>query len=147
MWWKSSFGKMPSLLCVFYDGIFSNWEVLNFYRNDFRYSRMMALCCYLLNIRVYILQFSSVHLISRVQVFATPWIAAHQASLSITNSRSSLRLTSLIIWKYLKNLRSPSAIWSTGFLCHYLFFLSSPPLSVCLSFSVIPSLFFSLSFL
>ena len=30
-----------------------------------------------------------------VQLFATPWIAAHQASLSITNSRSSLRLTSI----------------------------------------------------
>ena len=37
---------------------------------------------------------SSVQSLSRVQLFATPWIAAHQASLSITNSRSSLRLTS-----------------------------------------------------
>ena len=35
---------------------------------------------------------SSVQLLSRVRLFATPWIAAHQASLSITNSRSSLRL-------------------------------------------------------
>ena len=33
--------------------------------------------------------------LSRVQLFATPWIAAHQASLSITNSRSSLRLISI----------------------------------------------------
>ena len=33
--------------------------------------------------------------LSRVRLFATPWIAAHQASLSITNSRSSLRLTSM----------------------------------------------------
>ena len=33
--------------------------------------------------------------LSRVQLFATPWIAAHQASLSITNSQSSLRLTSI----------------------------------------------------
>ena len=32
---------------------------------------------------------------SRVRLFATPWIAARQASLSITNSRSSLRLTSI----------------------------------------------------
>ena len=39
-------------------------------------------------------QFSSVQSLSCVQLFATPWIAAHQASLSITNSRSSLRLTS-----------------------------------------------------
>ena len=38
---------------------------------------------------------SSVQSLSRVGLFATPWIAAHQASLSITNSQSSLRLTSL----------------------------------------------------
>ena len=40
-------------------------------------------------------QFSSVQLLSCVQLFATPWIAAHQASLSITNSWSSLRLMSI----------------------------------------------------
>ena len=33
--------------------------------------------------------------LSRVRLFETPWIAARQASLSITNSRSSLRLTSI----------------------------------------------------
>ena len=33
--------------------------------------------------------FSSVQLLIRVQLFATPWTAARQASLSITNSRSS----------------------------------------------------------
>ena len=37
----------------------------------------------------------SVQLLSSVQLFATPWIAACQASLSITNSRSSLRLMSI----------------------------------------------------
>ena len=37
-------------------------------------------------------QFSSVQSLSRVQLFATSWIAAHQASLSITNSQSSLKL-------------------------------------------------------
>ena len=37
----------------------------------------------------------SVHLLSRVRLFATPWTAAGQASLSITNSRSSLKLTSI----------------------------------------------------
>ena len=31
-------------------------------------------------------QFNSVQLLSHVRLFATPWIAAHQASLSITNS-------------------------------------------------------------
>ena len=40
-------------------------------------------------------QFSSVQSLSRVRLFATPWITAHQASLSITNSRSSLRRTSI----------------------------------------------------
>ena len=36
---------------------------------------------------IYVLfQFSSVQLLSRVWLFATPWTAAHQASLSITNS-------------------------------------------------------------
>ena len=40
-------------------------------------------------------QFSSVHSLSCVWLFATPWIAARQASLSITNSRSSPRLTSI----------------------------------------------------
>ena len=39
--------------------------------------------------------FSSVQSLSRVQLFATPWITAHQASLSITDSRSSLRLMSI----------------------------------------------------
>ena len=39
--------------------------------------------------------FSSVQLLSRVQLFATPWIAARQASLSITNSQSLPRLTSI----------------------------------------------------
>ena len=39
--------------------------------------------------------FSSVQSLSHVRPFATPWIAARQASLSITNSRSSLTLTSI----------------------------------------------------
>ena len=40
-------------------------------------------------------QFSSVQSLSRVRLFATPWITARQASLSITNSRSSLKLVSI----------------------------------------------------
>ena len=40
-------------------------------------------------------KFSPVQSLSRVRLFATPWIAARQASLSITNARSSLRLTSI----------------------------------------------------
>ena len=40
-------------------------------------------------------QFSSVQSLSRVQLFATPWITACQASLSITNSWSSPKLMSI----------------------------------------------------
>ena len=40
-------------------------------------------------------QFSSVQSLSRARLFATPWITARQASLSITNSRSLLRLMSI----------------------------------------------------
>ena len=38
--------------------------------------------------------FSSVQLLSRVRLFANPWIAAHQASLSITDSQNLLKLMS-----------------------------------------------------
>ena len=37
-------------------------------------------------------KFSSVQLLSRVQLFAIPWTAARQVSLSITNSRTLLKL-------------------------------------------------------
>ena len=40
-------------------------------------------------------QFSSVQSLSRVRLFVTPWIAAHQASLSITNSWSLPKLMSI----------------------------------------------------
>ena len=39
--------------------------------------------------------FSSVQSLSRVQLFVTPWIAAHQACMSFTNSWSSLKLMSV----------------------------------------------------
>ena len=42
-----------------------------------------------------IIQFSSVQSLSRVQLFATPWIAACQASVSITNSWSLPKLMSI----------------------------------------------------
>ena len=43
------------------------------------------------------IQFSSVQSLSRVRLFATPWIAAFQASLSITNYWSSLKLMSIAL--------------------------------------------------
>ena len=44
---------------------------------------------------VYLFWFSSVQLFSRVRLFETPWTAAGQASLSITNSWSLLKLMSI----------------------------------------------------
>ena len=45
--------------------------------------------------------FSSVQSLSHVRLCATPWIAACQASLSITNSWSSLKLMSISQWCHL----------------------------------------------
>ena len=47
------------------------------------------------NKAVNVCQFSSVQSLIRVQLFTTPWTAARQASLSITNSQSLLRLMSI----------------------------------------------------
>ena len=66
-------------------------------------------------------RFSSV---SRVRLFRIPWIAARQASLSITNSRSSLTLTSI------ESVMSSSHL----ILCHPLF----PP-SILPSIRVFPN--------
>ena len=66
-------------------------------------------------------QFSSVQSLSRVRLFATPWITACQASLSI-NSRSSLRLASI-------ESMMPS---SHLILCCPLLLLPSIPLSISL---------------
>ena len=63
---------------------------------------------------------SSVQSLSCVRLFATPWIAACQASLSITNSRSSLRLMSI------RSLTPSSHL----ILCHPLLLLSPIPPSI-----------------
>ena len=60
-------------------------------------------------------QFSSVQSLSRVQLFGTPWTAAHQASLFITNSRNLLKLMSI-------KLVMPS---NHLILCHSLLLLPS----------------------
>ena len=43
----------------------------------------------------WISKFSSIQSLNHVQLFATPWMSACQASLSINNSRSSLKLLSI----------------------------------------------------
>ena len=54
----------------------------------------MGIIAHVLNIEKWY-QFSSVQSLSRVRLLATPWIAACQASLSITNSWSLLKLLSI----------------------------------------------------
>ena len=65
-------------------------------------------------------QFSSVQSLSHVRLFATPWITARQASLSITNSQSSIRLTSI------ESVMPSSHL----ILCHPLFLLPPIPTSI-----------------
>ena len=65
-------------------------------------------------------QFSSFQSLSRVRLFATPWIEAHQASLSIANSWSSLRLMSI-------DSVMPSSLL---ILCHPLLLLPPIPPSI-----------------
>ena len=67
-----------------------------------------------------VIQFSSVQLLTRVQLFATPRTAAHKASLSITNSQSSFKLMSI-------ELVMPS---SHLILCHPLLLLPPIPPSI-----------------
>ena len=63
---------------------------------------------------------SSVQSLSCVWLFATPWIAARQASLSITNSQSSLQIMSI------KSVMPSSHL----ILCHPLLLLPPIPLSI-----------------
>ena len=65
-------------------------------------------------------RFSSVQSLNRVRLFANPWITARQASLSITNSRSSLRLTSI----------QSVTLSSHLILCHPLLLLPPIPTSI-----------------
>ena len=75
------------------------WVAISFSRDSFflyiSYYLENFLGIYSYNILFVQYIFSSVQSLSRVRLFATPWIAARQASLSITNSWSSLRLTSI----------------------------------------------------
>ena len=63
-----------------FSGIFDHWSLLlrNTLRNEYETEPILE-------------NFSSVQLLSCVWLFATPWTAACQASLSITNSRSLLK--------------------------------------------------------
>ena len=70
---------------------------------------------YFIYLILYNIQFRSVQSLCHVQLFETPWTAAHQASLSITNSQTLLKLMS-IEWVMPSNHL---------ILCHPLLFLPS----------------------
>ena len=64
------------------------WHLSKRVRHVFKYSILLPLS--------HFLQFSSVQVLSSVQLSATPWTAAHQAFLSITNCQSLLKLISIV---------------------------------------------------
>ena len=140
--WVNSFinGKNMINILAFYISL-DHWNVkINSVFGIYLVYIFMEKCL----ITIYVSQFS--HSLSRVQLFATPWTAARQASLSITNSWSSLKLMYI-------ELVMPS---SHLILCRPLFLLPPIPPSIrvfsnestlCMrwpkywsfSFSIIPS--------
>ena len=68
------------------------WDTRKIQENTVCNSQLKRNLFYFLNFHWYSVQFSSIQSLSCVRLFATPWIAARQASLSITNSQSSLKL-------------------------------------------------------
>ena len=89
----------------------------------------LAMISSVVGLRKKLHQFSSVQSLSRLQLFATPWIAACQASLSITNSQSLLKLMPI-------KLVMPS---SHLILSLPLLLLPAIPPSWSFSFSISPS--------
>ena len=91
-------------------------------------------------------QFSSVQSLSSVWLFVTPWTAAHQASLSITNSQNLLKLMSITL--VMPSTISSSVIpfsthlqsfWASGSFPMSLFFVSgAQSTGVSTSASVLP---------
>ena len=93
LWFYDSVTFSNNWYCVFAFLIYRN-KIIN---TKFLYihlsSIFFALIFHILNKNL--VEFSSVQLLNRVRFFATPWITACQASLFITISQSSLRLTSI----------------------------------------------------
>ena len=113
---------------VVYLGIYKCWAFFAFWANPtWLWCMILLIYCWIwfanILLRIFAPMFtgiSSVQSLSYVQLFATPWIAAHQASLSITNSRSLPKLTSI-------ESMMPS---SHLILCHPLLLLPSIPPSI-----------------
>ena len=90
-------------------------SVFNILRSCKLFSKVVALFCHLIRSIFSSVQFSSFQSLSHVQLFRTPWTAAHHASLSITNSWNLLKLMSI-------ELMMPS---NHLILCHLLLLLPS----------------------
>ena len=95
--WKAAISKLWHYLSIFLTvdllgkvNLLAHTQCLHFSHFCFN-SISIILKLFLLKLR----QIRSDQSLSCVQLFATPWITARQASLSITNSQSSLRLTSI----------------------------------------------------
>ena len=96
--------------------IYKSLQVV-FFNFSWQISRGASLVAQLVKNLAAMQEFSSAQSLSRVRLLATPWIAARQASLSITNSQSSLKLKSI-------KLVMPS---SHLILCHPLLLPPIPP--------------------
>ena len=97
-------------------------------------------------VMVHLLHFSSVQSLSSVRLFPTPWTSAHQASLSITNSWSSLKLmptesvmpsNHLILFCPFSSCLQPFPA-SGSFQMSQLFALGGQSIGVSTSISVLP---------
>ena len=105
--WLSHFILLELLVIALHSSLVAYWtpsnlggstfSVLSFclsYFSQSSHSKNTGVVCHLL-LQWTTVQFRSVQSLSCVQLFATPWITARQASLSITNSWSLLRLMSI----------------------------------------------------
>ena len=91
IWMLVEFPREALWLCEYSSDLFFNLRNLFYCVNliYLKYSWDVISCLCVLSYFTHIsFQFSSVQSLSRVQRFVTPWTAARQASLSITNSRS-----------------------------------------------------------
>ena len=82
-----------SLLLLLNKLVLSSWRISHSFDFALDFTCFPIPCNFYWKFRL--IGFSSVQLLSHVPLFATPRIAARQASLSITNSQSSLRLMSI----------------------------------------------------
>ena len=83
-------------------------------------------------------QFSSIQWLSRVRLFGSPWTAAHQASLSITNSQSLLKLMaieSVMPSNHLilcRPLLLPPCLWKASNRVSFLWLICIMSVTVCI---------------